>query len=70
MADWKKVYESEKLHRVEIVKAVLEDNGMQPILLNRKDSAYQIGYYELLVPVDNVLKAIKIIEDDIQFKSI
>lgn len=68
MSDWQKVYFSDKVYRAEIVKGVLEEKGLQPVILNKKDAAYHFGYYEVFVPQEEVLQAIKIIADDIRFK--
>ncbi|MFC2186602.1 hypothetical protein [Peijinzhouia sedimentorum] len=57
------------LHRAEIVKAVLEDSGLMPVVVNKQDSLYNnFGNYEVLVKTDEVLKAMKIITDDILFE--
>lgn len=68
MSNWVKVYKNENLYRAEIVKAVLEDNGLQAVLVDKKDRIYHLGYYEVHVGADDVLKAIKIITDDITFE--
>lgn len=68
MNDWQKVYTADQIVRAEIVKAILEDQGLQPVIINKKDSAYQLGQYEVHVKSENVLKAIKIIKDDIRFE--
>ncbi len=68
MKNWKKVFESPIRHRAEIVKAVLEDHHMFPVIVDKKDSSYLMGHYEVLVDVEFVLNAIKIIEDDIAFE--
>lgn len=68
MGNWLKVFTSESTYRAEIVKAVLEENDLNPVLINKKDAAYQIGHYEIYVAPEDVLKAIKIIKDDIRFK--
>lgn len=68
MVRWQKVFTSESTYRAEIVKAVLEENNLNPVLINKKDNAYQIGHYEIHVAPEDVLKAIKIIKDDICFK--
>lgn len=67
MNNWKRIYHTKQAYRAEIVKAVLEDNGMQPVLINKKDSNYHFGYYEIYVAPDFVLPAIKIINDEITF---
>ncbi len=68
MGKWQKVFATEIVHRAEIVKAVLEENGISPVLINKKDQASQIGPYEIHVAPEDVLKAIKIIKDDICFE--
>ena len=68
MDKWLRVFTSDLLYRAEIVKAVLEDNELSPVLINKKDALYQIGHYEIHVAPENVLKAIKIIKDDICFE--
>ena len=68
MGKWLKVFTSSSFHRTEIVRAVLEDNDLNPVLVNKKDAAYQIGDYEIYVAPEDVLKAIKIIKDDIRFE--
>ena len=68
MTQWQKIFSDELLYRAEIVKAVLEDHGIEVILLNKKDTSYHWGTHELMVPPDYVLKAIKIIKEDINFE--
>lgn len=68
MSKWVKVYKSDNLYRAEIVKAVLEDHDLPAVLVNKKDRIYHLGYYEVHVGSDDVLKAFKIITDDITFK--
>ena len=71
MRNWTKIYETKKPHRAEIVKDILEQKGINAIIMDRKDSAYDIfGQLELLVKVEEVLNALKIIEDDIKFEEI
>lgn len=68
MADWQKVYQNSIQHKVSIVKAVLDDHNLNPVIVNKKDSSYQLGYFEVHVAPDNVMKALKIIEEEIDFK--
>ncbi|MEQ8471546.1 MAG: DUF2007 domain-containing protein [Marinoscillum sp.] len=69
MRDWQSVYRDELEYRAEIVRAVLDDNDMNPVLLNKKDSAYQLfGHFEVLVAPDHIIKALKIINDEIRFE--
>lgn len=67
MENWNKVYATNKFHEAEIVKGVLEEQDIQAVVLNKKDSAYHFGLFEIHVKKDSVLKAIKIIQDDVRF---
>lgn len=68
MDNWQSVYKDEKQHRTEIVKAVLEDNGMNPVVVNKTISQYGgLGSFEVMVAPDFVMKAIRIIKEDIKF---
>jgi hypothetical protein len=55
--EWIVVYHSTMQHKISIAKAVLEDNGIKAVDLNKKDSAYtMIGEIELFVqPKDETL---------------
>ena len=68
MKNWTKVFEDQKQIRVEIVKGVLEDKGVVAFVLNKKESVYQvIGTYEVLVPTDQTLYALQLIQHEITF---
>lgn len=68
MADWQKVFEDTAQYRVEIVKAKLEEHDIASVVIPKKDSSYQFGQYELVVNADDVIKALKIINEDIEFE--
>ncbi|MBU2914680.1 MULTISPECIES: DUF2007 domain-containing protein [Reichenbachiella] len=68
MSEWQKVYSDKNEYRANIVVAVLEDLGLQPVLVNKQDAAYHLGQFEVHVTADYVMRAIKIIKDDINFE--
>jgi Zn-dependent membrane protease YugP len=68
MTSWQKVHTTSNLYRAEIVRAILEENELNPILVDKRDSTYHFGHYELYVLPEHVLKALKIIQDEIQFE--
>lgn len=68
MSNWQTVYKTDQLYKAEIVKDCLQNSSLHPIIVDKKDSAYLIGYYEIRVLNDNVLKALKLIEDDVKFE--
>ena len=68
MDNWQSVFKDERQHRIEIVKAVLEDNGMNPVVVNQKISGYGLGSLDVRVAPEFVMKAIKLIKEDIKFE--
>lgn len=68
MSNWQAVYKTDQLYKAEIVKDFLQNSSLHPIIVDKKDSAYLIGYYEIRVVNDDVLRAIKLIEDDVKFE--
>jgi len=68
MSSWQKVYEDNQEYRVSIVRDILEDHQIDPVIVNKKDTNYQFGSFELHVAPDNVIRALKIIQDEIDFK--
>lgn len=67
MVEWQKVYQDPQQYRAEIVKAILEEHDLDPVLVDKKDSAYQFGHFEVHVAADNVIRALKIINEEIRF---
>ncbi|NQZ75224.1 MAG: hypothetical protein HRT61_03800 [Ekhidna sp.] len=68
MRDWQSVYKDDREHRAVIVKDVLEDMDMHPVLINKKVSAYGFGNFEIFVAPDQVIRAIRVIKEDIKFE--
>ncbi|NJM93616.1 MAG: hypothetical protein HC842_02190 [Cytophagales bacterium] len=67
MANWQSVFNSANPHQAAIVKDILEERELYPILVNKRDSNYHLGSYEVQVAPDHVIRALKIIEDEIKF---
>lgn len=68
MSNWQTIFKTTIAHQAEIVKAVLQDLDIQSVIVNKKDSSYLFGQIELRVESENVMKSLKIIEEDINFK--
>lgn len=68
MKNWSKVFEDQNQIRVELVKGILEDKGLTAFVINKKESVYQVfGTYELMVPTDQTLFALQLIQHEITF---
>ena len=69
MTDWQKVFSVEQSYKAEIVKDILENSYLRPVIVSKRDSSYSIfGNFEVHVPADEVLRAMRIIESDIDFR--
>lgn len=68
MEKWQKVFETSSLVRAEIVKGVLAEHDISAVVLNKKESVYQIhGSYQVMVSSDQALSAVNIIKNEISF---
>ncbi|MEB2784677.1 putative signal transducing protein [Algoriphagus persicinus] len=68
MENWNKVFESPMQVRAEIVKGVLEEHQIQAVILNKKETVYQIfGNYEVLVQREDLMLANNLIQNEITF---
>ncbi len=62
--DWKKVYLSGHLYQVEIARELLENNGINSVILNQKDSVYKtFGDIELYVHENDELRALELLKE-------
>lgn len=69
MQNWIKVFEAKEEYKVEIVKDVLADKGYEPVIINKKDTAYNIfGAYEVHVAPEYAMLSMRLIENDIKFE--
>lgn len=68
MENWNKVFETPMQVRAEIVKGILEEHQIQAVILNKKETVYQIfGNYEVHVQGENMMSANNIIQNEITF---
>jgi hypothetical protein len=68
MKNWSKVYESPTQHRAHIVQSVLQTYALPAVIVNKKDTTYHFGHFEVHVGADHILRALKIIADEIRFE--
>ena len=69
MARWTPVFSSPVRHRADIVSGVLGMHEVAAVLVDKTDSAYAwLGHYEVHVPSDDALRALRIIEQNIRFE--
>jgi hypothetical protein len=62
--DWVLVYTSDQPHKVEIVKAFLEDNQISTVDVNKRDSSYIfIGDIELYARKEDAVLAAFLIKE-------
>lgn len=66
--DWQRIYSSQKVVHAEIVKGVLDQHGIAAVLLNKQDSNYLIGFYEVHVQARHRAQAEEIIRNEISFR--
>ncbi len=68
MRDWQPVYKDNQEYRVDMVKAILEGEGLAPVKVNKTVTAHGFGNFEIFVDPDSVIRAIRIIKEEIKFE--
>ena len=69
MDKWQKVFETENNIRASMVSDLLKEKGLNPIIVNKKDSSLNnFGQLEILVSPEDVLQALKLINEDLEFE--
>ena len=63
--DWVKIFTSSDSYRVEIFRALLEDNGIAAVIISHQDSMYVTinAGIDLYVHRDHVIQAKRLIEN-------
>ena len=63
------MFSSSAAYKAEIVKDVLANNDFDPVIVNKKDTAYNFfGEYEVYVAPEYTVRALRVIENDIKFE--
>ncbi len=65
---WKSVFITTHNHKAEICKAMLQHVGIPVVIVNKRDSSYPLGYYEVHVNQNDVLRAIKLMNEKLKFE--
>ena len=58
---WEVIFRSTAAYKAEILKAILEENELPCIVINKQDSSYLIGEIEVYVKQNDVLIAKQIV---------
>ena len=61
---WMKIYTSTEEYQAEVIKSLLENNGLRPVLLDRKDDEFRLGNAEVYVAPEEAEKALQIIREN------
>jgi len=59
--EWVCIYTTDKIYQAEVLKAVLEENGIPCFIVNKQDSMYLFGEIELFVSTDDSFTAKQLI---------
>lgn len=54
---WIKIYTTNDFLKAELLRQALEENEIEVVILNKKDSSYQFGEVQVLVPEDQASQA-------------
>ncbi len=62
--DWEKIFTTSQPYQAEVARQVLEEAGIQAVVINKKDSSYlAFGEAEVYVQQDDVIRAKQLIKN-------
>ena len=62
---WQCIYFSNQFQRIEIVRALLDENNIKNVIIDKRDSSYiMVGDIEVYVPLEDSILAKIIIEQN------
>lgn len=61
--DWVSIFSTSEEFQAEIAKGVLEENEIECVMINKKDSFYHFGEIELYVMREDVVKSKYLLKD-------
>jgi hypothetical protein len=64
MKDWVCIYTSRKLQDAEMTKGLLSFNEINSVVINKRDSSYMFGYFEVYVNRDDAVKAKYVLKEN------
>lgn len=65
MENWERIMNTKNSARAEIARGVLEEHGINAVIINKKDSNYPMfGFFEVLVLLQDVENAKNLLTDE------
>jgi hypothetical protein len=61
--DWVVIFTTSKQYEAEIINGLLSENEIESVVVNKQDSSYLFGEYELFVNRDDILRAKTLIQN-------
>ena len=61
--EWKLIYQTGKLYLAEMAKDLLNEEGIEAVLMNKQDSVYLFGDIEIYVKPDDIIRAKFLLKD-------
>ena len=62
--DWILCYQADEEYKVDIIRQLLENAGLHPVMMDHKDSEFRIGNVELYISPEEHESALNIIENN------
>lgn len=59
---WTRVYSSPQQHLTALMVDLLVNNGIEAVIVSKRESMYPIGFYEAHVPASKLNEAIAIVD--------
>ena len=68
MEGWIKIYTAEQEYQAEVIKQLLENSALHPVMLDQKDDEFRLGTVAVFVAPEEVEKAKQVLADNKESK--
>lgn len=62
--DWIRVYRSDEEYQAILIRELLENYELHPVVMDKKDDEFRLGYAEVYVAPEESQRALQIIRDN------
>ena len=64
--DWIMIYQADEEYKAEIIRQLLENHGLHPVLMDKKDDEFRIGQVEIFIAPEEADQARHIMSENVE----
>ncbi len=62
--DWIMIYQADEEYKADIIRQLLENHGLHPVLMDKKDDEFRIGQVEIFIAPEEAEQATRVMTEN------